>query len=57
MLDIATVLKTPLGDAAKKVPTRQLPNWLVRVAALFDPTVRPMLPLLDKHAPRDEREG
>jgi nucleoside-diphosphate-sugar epimerase len=47
MLDIATVLKTRLGDAAKKVPTRQLPNWLVRVAALFDPTVRPMLPLLD----------
>ena len=52
MLDIARVLKTRLGDAAKKVPTRQLPNWLVRVVALFDPTVRPMLPLLDntRHA-------
>jgi len=47
MLDIATLLKTRLGDAAKRVPTRQLPNWLVRVVALFDPTVRPMVPLLD----------
>jgi nucleoside-diphosphate-sugar epimerase len=52
MLDIATVLKTRLGDAAKRVPTRQLPNWLVRIVALLDPTVRPMLPLLDntRHA-------
>ena len=52
MLDIARVLKARLGDAAKKVPTRQLPNWLVRFVGLFDPTVRPMLPLLDntRHA-------
>ena len=52
MLDIATVLKTRLGDAAKKVPTRQLPNWLVRLVARFDPTLRPLLPLLDntRHA-------
>jgi dihydroflavonol-4-reductase len=47
MLDIATVLRTRLGDAAKKVPTRQLPNWLVRFAALFDAKMRPLLPLLD----------
>ena len=52
MLDIAKVPKQRMGDAAKKVPTRQLPNWLVRVVALFDPTVRPMLPLLNstRHA-------
>ncbi|OLC44217.1 MAG: epimerase [Acidobacteria bacterium 13_1_40CM_65_14] len=47
MLDIATVLRTRLGDAAKKVPTRELPNWLVRFGALFDRTMRPLLPLLD----------
>jgi dihydroflavonol-4-reductase len=47
MLDIATVLRTRLGDAASKVPTRELPNWLVRFAALFDRTMRPLLPLLD----------
>ncbi len=46
------MLKARLGDAAKRVPTRQLPNGLVRIVALFDPTVRPMLPLLDntRHA-------
>ena len=46
MLDIATVLKARLGDAARKVPTRQLPDWLVRVVALFDPRMRQLLPLL-----------
>lgn len=52
MLDIAKVLKARLGDAAKKVPTRQLPSWLVRLVALFDPTVRATVPLLDnkRHA-------
>jgi nucleoside-diphosphate-sugar epimerase len=46
MLDIAHVLKARLGDAARKVPTRQLPNWLVRFVALFDPRMRTLLPLL-----------
>jgi nucleoside-diphosphate-sugar epimerase len=46
MLDIARVLKTRLGDAARKVPTRQLPNWLVRFVAVFDPRMRQLLPLL-----------
>jgi nucleoside-diphosphate-sugar epimerase len=48
MLDIATVLKARLGDAAKKVPTRQLPNWLVRLAARFDPGMRTLVPMLGK---------
>jgi dihydroflavonol-4-reductase len=48
MLDIATVLKARLGNAAKKVPTRQLPNWVVRIGALFDPGVRTLLPMLGK---------
>ena len=52
MLDIARVLRARLGDAAKRVPTRELPNWLVRFVALFNPTVRATLPLLDntRHA-------
>ena len=47
MLDIAKVLRQRLGEVAKHVPTRELPNWLVRIAALFDRTMRPLLPLLD----------
>jgi dihydroflavonol-4-reductase len=48
MLDIARVLKARLGDAARKVPMRQLPNWLVRIAARFDPPMQQLLPLLGK---------
>jgi nucleoside-diphosphate-sugar epimerase len=46
MLEIATVLKARLGGAASKVPTRRLPNWLVRFVALFDSRMRSLLPLL-----------
>ena len=46
ILDIATILKRRLGAAAKRVPTRQLPNWLVRLAALRDPVVKQITPEL-----------
>jgi len=48
MLEIAQMLKRRMGAAAKRVPTRQLPNWLVRVAALRDPAVKQILPELGK---------
>jgi nucleoside-diphosphate-sugar epimerase len=48
ILDIAKVLKSKMGEAGKKVPTRQLPNWLVRIAALRDPAVKQILPELGK---------
>ena len=47
MLDVARVLRERLGAAAHKVPTRELPNWLVRFAARFDRKLRPLVPLLD----------
>ena len=37
-----------MHGAGNKVPTRQLPNWLMHVAALFSPTARQMLPELGK---------
>jgi nucleoside-diphosphate-sugar epimerase len=46
--EIATVLKTRLGAAARRVPTREVPNWLVRMVALVDPAVRQILPELGK---------
>jgi nucleoside-diphosphate-sugar epimerase len=48
MLGIAKVLKARMGAAAKRVPTRQLPNWLVHIAALRDPAVKLILPELGK---------
>jgi dihydroflavonol-4-reductase len=38
--EIAAVLREELGDAARRVPTRQLPDWSVRLLALVSPTVR-----------------
>jgi nucleoside-diphosphate-sugar epimerase len=48
MRDIARVLKNRMGAAAKRVPTHELPNWLVRLAALRDPAVQQILPELGK---------
>ena len=48
MLNIAKVLKARMGASAKRVPTRQLPNFLVRLASLRDPAVKIILPELGK---------
>jgi nucleoside-diphosphate-sugar epimerase len=48
MLDIARILKRHMGASAGRVPTRQLPNWLVRLGAPRDPAVRQILPELGK---------
>jgi nucleoside-diphosphate-sugar epimerase len=48
MREIALILKARLGQAARRVPTRQLPNWLVRLASLRDPAVKQILPELGK---------
>jgi hypothetical protein len=37
-----------MGPAAAKVPARQLPNWLVRLAALRDPALKQLIPELGK---------
>jgi nucleoside-diphosphate-sugar epimerase len=48
MLEIAKVLKARMGPAAAKVPARQLPNWLVRLAALRDPALKQLIPELGR---------
>jgi nucleoside-diphosphate-sugar epimerase len=48
MQGIAKVLKARMNGAASRVPTRQLPNWLVRIASLRDPAVKQILPELGK---------
>jgi nucleoside-diphosphate-sugar epimerase len=48
MLDIAKVLKSRMGAAGKRVPARQLPNFLVRLASLRDPAVKQIIPELGK---------
>jgi nucleoside-diphosphate-sugar epimerase len=48
VLDIARVLKRRLGERARRVPTWVVPNWLVRLAAIADPSVRQILPEIGK---------
>jgi dihydroflavonol-4-reductase len=45
---IAQVLKARLGVVAARVSTRELPDWLVRIAALRNRAAREFLPELGK---------
>jgi nucleoside-diphosphate-sugar epimerase len=49
MVEIAKLMKSRLGEAAKRVPTTELPDWLVRLAALRDPAIRLILTELGKY--------
>jgi nucleoside-diphosphate-sugar epimerase len=44
--DMALVLKARLGAAASRVPTHEVPNWVVRLVALFDRAARQITPEL-----------
>ena len=46
--EIAAVLRERMGDDAKKVPTRVLPDWLVRLVSRFDSSVKQIVPELGK---------
>ncbi len=48
MRDIGLILKRRMGDAAKRVPTRELPDWLLRIVAKFDKSVGQIVPELGK---------
>ena len=45
--EIGEVLKRNFPGFKKKISTRTLPNWLVKVSALFDPAVKSVITELD----------
>ncbi|HEY9026912.1 MAG TPA: aldehyde reductase [Burkholderiaceae bacterium] len=49
MLEIALVLKQRMGAAGRRVPTRELPDWLLRIVAKVDKSVGQIVPELGKH--------
>ena len=51
MSDIARVLREQVPEAARRVPERSLPSWLVRLSSIVDPVVRGRLFELDKERP------
>ncbi len=46
--EIAAVLRERMGADAKKVPTRVLPDWVVRLVSRFDSSVKQIVPELGK---------
>ncbi len=48
--DVATILRQRLGDAANKVPTRVAPDFLVRLIARFDGSIRSIVGDLGKQS-------
>jgi dihydroflavonol-4-reductase len=51
MSDVARILREGLGDKAKKASSIPIPDFVARMAALFDPIVRGRLYELDKRRP------
>lgn len=60
MREIAAVLDEHFGRQGYRIPTRQLPDWVVRLVGRFDPSVRAVLPVLGREervsASKAERE-
>ena len=40
MKEVAAVLRNRMGNEARKVPTRGLPDFVLQLTSLFDPTIR-----------------
>jgi dihydroflavonol-4-reductase len=40
MIEVAQILRAGMPLEARRVPTRRLPDWLVRFAATFNPLIR-----------------
>lgn len=39
-IDVAHILKANLGEQARKVPTRKMPDWLLKLLAIFRPELK-----------------
>lgn len=48
VLEVSQILRRRMGDAARRAPNIEVPNWLVRTIALFNAQARESLPELGK---------
>ena len=53
LIEIARALRERLGAAARRAPTRVLPDWAVRLVGIFDPAARLAVPELGKYVRAD----
>jgi len=47
--EIALLLKNKLPDIAKNISTKRMPDWVVKVAALFNPLAKNIVPMLSRY--------
>jgi dihydroflavonol-4-reductase len=50
-LEYANILRQHLGPQGAKLPSRQLPDWFIRLFVLFKPEMREVVPQLGKRRP------
>ena len=48
MADIARILRSELGATANKVPTKEMPDFVLRIVAMFQRPMRFAVPLLGR---------
>ncbi|GAA4163077.1 aldehyde reductase [Chryseobacterium ginsenosidimutans] len=46
LIDIANVLRKNLGENALKVPTKELPSWVIKFLTIFNPKLKAVTPYL-----------
>jgi nucleoside-diphosphate-sugar epimerase len=49
LLEMANALRVRMGASARRAPTFELPNWMMRVVALADPAASQIIPELGKY--------
>ncbi|KAL7934695.1 NAD(P)-binding protein [Trichoderma chlorosporum] len=47
LIDVARIISQGCPEKAKKVPTSEMPSWVVKFAAIFSPAARQVVPFLD----------
>ncbi|GAB3519355.1 SDR family oxidoreductase [Emticicia fontis] len=47
--EIAAFLKSRLGDKGDQISTKKLPDWLVKIAALFNPQAKALVPMVSRY--------
>ncbi|KAL6800853.1 NAD(P)-binding protein [Trichoderma sp. SZMC 28013] len=47
LFDVARTISQGRPEKASKVPTGEMPSWVVRIAGIFSPTARQVVPVLD----------
>lgn len=56
-IDVANILKANLGEQARKVPTRKMPDWLLKTLALVRPELRQVVAELGNVRGGDSRHA